>query len=131
MALPSFPVFGLTIGGEGIICCARAIAFGGRTGGGSVDCDRGEEVVFAVKLDEFFLGGFLAEASETGGVSRTGDSCGDSSELMSIFDSSSPKTLRALHRISVIVGQFLAAHSTPAPVSGSTAASEMLFINSR
>jgi len=88
VALPSLPVLGLTIGGEGIICCARAIAFGGSTGGGSVDCDRGEEVVFAVKFDELVLLGFLTEASATGGVSRTGDSCGDKSELMSIVDNS-------------------------------------------
>lgn len=90
MALLSLPVLGLTIGGEGIICCARAIAFGGSTGGGSVDCDRGEEVVFAVKLDEFVLWGFLTEASETA-VSWTGDSCGDNSELMSISNSSTSR----------------------------------------
>jgi len=90
VALLSLPVLGLTIGGEGIICCARAIAFGGRTGGGSVDCDRGEQVVFAVKLDEFVLWGFLTEASETA-VSWTGDSCGDNSELMSISNSSTSK----------------------------------------
>lgn len=89
VVLPSLPVLGLTIGGEGIICCAMAMAFGGRTGGGIVDCDRGEEVVFAVKFDEFVLCGFLTEGSACGGVSWTGDSCGDNSELMSILDSSS------------------------------------------
>ena len=85
MALASLPVFGLMIGGEGIICCACAIAFGGSTGGGRVDCERGEEVVLGVKLDDFVLRGFLAEASGRGGVSRTGDSCGDKRELMSIL----------------------------------------------
>jgi len=87
VALPSLPVLiGLTIGGEGIICCACATALGGSTDGGSADCERGDDVVFGVKLDEFVLCGFLAEDSERGGVSRTGDSCGDKSELISILE---------------------------------------------
>lgn len=104
VALPNFPVFGLTMGGEGIICCACVIAFGGSTGGGSVDCDRWDDAAFGVKLVELFLFDFLAEVSERGGVSCTGDSCGDRSELISILRFSC--RLRVLIAASLSVKQY-------------------------
>lgn len=82
--IPNLPVFELIMGGDGIICCACAMAFAGSTGGGRVDCESGDETGFGVMLDDFFLCNFLA-VSATGSVSRGGDSCGDRSELISIL----------------------------------------------
>lgn len=86
---------GLILVGEGTDCWACTIALCGRVGGGSVVLDKGEEVTGWANVDDLVLRGFLAGLAgpagtfaggeREGAASRTGESCGERSELMSMM----------------------------------------------
>ena len=76
-------------GGDGIDGRAGTAALGGRDEGGSVVFDRGERPIFGVVVDlvlrTLFGDALVGGGAVGGGVSLTGDSCGERSELMSMF----------------------------------------------
>lgn len=75
---------GLIVGGEGTLSWAWTTALCG-SDGGTLVFESGDELTLFVNFDVLgFLGFFTGALLAGGGVSR-GDSCGESSELMSMM----------------------------------------------